>query len=429
MFKKAFVRGITQGLVASGYAAFPDEDTQAKVADYIADHVDIPLFEEKTGSVIEPPFSVKVAVANHILDAAQDLQARGFRPSEPVKIASVEDLAKLAHVNTIHLMRLAEGSTMEGGDKGNAEANSAEGKMDERQRPVGYAENSRGTSDVDTRPGAVGKEQEHPNAPAQTDHKPNSVQEASKSAAELGRLIKKLGGMGSTLTGGDKGNHEPTTAEGKMDLAARPMGYAQLPSQGAAGAIPALATGAAIMGREMSHPNGPANSPSGTNSVTQHSAKAASVEEQAHLVLFKKVAAETVPHMPPGLSDQERIAHINTMLGFNPEQKARYLVDLQRSKTASAQPASTGSLPTGHPYGTEHNPQVSHSTARYDGRNANQKQAGDIAQMVAEMKKDDEKHEEKGEKHEEKKDDADDKKDEKNANANFLARIRALGGV
>ena len=41
MFKHAYVRGIQTALVNSGAAAFPDETTAAKVADYIADRVDI----------------------------------------------------------------------------------------------------------------------------------------------------------------------------------------------------------------------------------------------------------------------------------------------------------------------------------------------------------------------------------------------------
>ena len=43
MFKHAYVRGIQTALINEGVAAFPDKVTADKVADYIADRVDIDL--------------------------------------------------------------------------------------------------------------------------------------------------------------------------------------------------------------------------------------------------------------------------------------------------------------------------------------------------------------------------------------------------
>ncbi len=428
MFKKAYARAVTTGLIQSGLATFPSAEKAAAVADYIADHTDFRLFDEKTGAAIQVPRAVTAKIAETVIDAANILRKNGEKQASFEKMASVDDLAKVAHAHVLDLMKQAEGSTIEGGDKGNKTPETAEGKMDEKVRPTGYAEDSRGKTDVDTKPGAIGKEEEHPNAPTNSPPGDNSVKEQSRTAS-LGEMIRKMA-EGSTILGGDKGNKEPTTAEGKMDLAMRPAGYAVLPQQGAPGAIPALVTGPAVVGRETPHPAGPANSPSGSNSLTEHSQKAA--EDQAFLLVFKKTAAEVLPHMYGlDLTEDEKIAHTRTMMGFSTEQKSAHILGLRRAKTAA--PATTQPGPGA--YGTEHNPSVTHANARYDGRTANQKHGGEMNPGLAAMlagkdeKKDEgeKKDEKKDEKPWEKKDEKDEKKDEKDAS--LLARIQALGAA
>lgn len=356
MFKQAYVRGVANALIQSGHVAFPDEDTSIKVADYIADHVDF------DPSKVERSTRLKIAEA--VLDASAYLRNQpGFRPGAMQKVASVEDLGKLAHVHAIHLMeKAAEGSTIEGGDKGNDAPNSAEGKLDLSQRPAGYAENSLGTSDVDTRPGAVGKEEPQPNAPSESPSGSNSLIEASKSAS-LGALIRKVA-EGSTIMGGDKGNSEPTTAEGKMDASMRPPGYALLPSQGALGEMMNQISGNAVVGRETPHPNGPSESPSGSNSLIEHSNKAAA--EDPYITVFKKTAAEVVKYLPVSTPENVKISHVRACMGMTLEEKAHYLVGLNKEaamKTAVQAPAAQG-------------------YKGYDGRNANQKRAGEMPDFI-----------------------------------------------
>lgn len=424
MFKKAYVRGILSGLVQSGQAAFPSEEKAAACADYVAERIDIPLFDEKSAAV-QVPLAVTAKVAGALIDASNAFKQAGEKLVEPAKLASVEDLAKVAHAHVMHLMKIAEGSTIEGGDKGNKPegAPAAETKMDNAARPAGYAEDSRGKTEVDTRPGAVGKEQEHPKAPSESPSGDNSVKEQSRTAA-LGEMIKKMA-EGSTLLGGDKGNKpdQATAAESKMDHAARPWpSYANFGErgQGSAGEMAAHVKGPAVVGRETPHPNAPSNSPSGTNSVIEHSQKAA--EDAAFLSVFKKTAAEVLPHMEGlELNEDEKIAHVKTMMGYTDEQRARHILGLQRAKTAAAattQPAGGGGLPGGHPYGTEHNPEVTAKTKTYDGRVGNQKQGG-LADALEAAKKDDDKSGEK----------KDEKKEEKEKEASLLDRINRLGAA
>ena len=415
MFKNAYVRGVQNALIQSGHVAFPDEETACKVADYIANASKIdPLAE---GGI---PTQVTAKIAEAVIDASNWFKDKGYKAASFSKLASMDDLSKLAHQHTMDLMqKAAEGSTIEGGDKGNSEKTTAEGKMDEKARPDGYAENSRGKTDVDVRPGQVGKEEEHPNKPSESPSGDNSVKEQSRTAALLS-FIKKTA-EGSTILGGDKGNKEPTNAEGKMDTAMRPPGYAVLPGQGSLGELMQRFDGQSAVGKEAPHPNAPSNSPSGSNSIIETSGKNA--EDQAYLMVFKKTASEVGQYLPAGLTDDIKVAHVRACMGMTNEERAHYLHGLQKeaaTKTAST-PANVppGSRSDGY---QKHDPEATHSRdGHYDGRNANQgtKQAElpPFIQDKIDAKKEEggEKKDEKGEKKDEnpfaKKDD--EKKEEK----------------
>jgi hypothetical protein len=424
LFKRAYVRGVQNLLMQSGHVAFPDATSAIKVADYIADRVDVDPLKE--GGV---PREVTGKIAEHIIDASTYLQKQpGFKAASITKLASVEDLSKLAHDHAIDVMqKAAEGSTIQGGDKGNTEPQSqhAEAKMDLGNRPEGYAEHSRGKTDVDTRPGAVGKEQENPKKPSESPPGDNSVIEQTRTAS-LADLIRKVAasGTGTTIFGGDKGNQEPTTAEGKMDMKQRPQGYAVLPGQGDLGELMRQYGGAAAVGKEVRQPNAPSNSPSGTNSVTQTSAKSA--EEDPYLAVFKKTATEVVPHLPAHLGDEEKIAHVRACMGLTPDEKAHYLVGVQQKMAAATVPAVLpGSRSDGY---TRHNAEATHSRpGAYDGRKGNQgmKQADDSTlPPFMQHDKDDEKEKKTDDKKEDKEHSDDKKHDEKEAS--LAERMRAI---
>lgn len=318
MFKHAYVRGIQSALINAGAAVFPDEGTATKVADYIADRIDIDPLKGVTKEAAQK-------VAKEIVEASDYLQKQpGFKAASSMKLSSWDDVHKLAEQNAAALMqKAAEGSTIEGGDKGNKEPSSAEAKMDASARPDGYAEHSVGKTEVDTKPGAVGSEKDQPASPSNSPSGSNSITE--QRTASIADIFRKAA-EGSTILGGDKGNKEPSSAEGKMDAAQRPPGYAVLPHQGAPGAIAAMATGAAIVGKETPHPNKPSESPSGSNSVTQHSSKAAA--EDPFLTLFKVTAQKVASHIPAGLAEDVKIAHVRACMGMTPDEQARYLAKL-----------------------------------------------------------------------------------------------------
>lgn len=405
MFKHAYVRGIQTALINQGAAAFPDKTTADKVADYIADRVDLDLTKPV-------PRETTHKIATDVV-AASDWIAKqpGFKAAAWNKLASWDDVLKLASDNATVLMeKAAEGSTIEGGDKGNDEGQSPAGetKMDVSQRPPGYAEDSRGKTDVDTKPGAVGKEETQPAAPKETDHKSNSVEEQSKTSATLDALFRKAA-EGSTIMGGDKGNTEMSSAEAKMDAQQRPPGYAVLPTQGALGEMMKQVTGPAVIGRETAQPNKPTESPSGSNSLTQHSAKAAA--EDPYIALFKKVAAEINEYLPNTYGEDEKVAAVRACMGLTLQEKAHYLAGLQKEaqEKIAAAPAAVppGSRSDGY---KQHSPEATHSRpGAYDGRKGNQgtKSAEDMPPF---MKKDDDKKDDDKEKSEKKDDDGDKEK-------------------
>ncbi len=350
MFKHAYVRGIQSALINSDAVAFPDEATATKIADHIADKLDVDVSKPVPHEMNRKIAEEIVAASDWIKKNQPNVKAASF-----AKLASWNDVRAAGDHHAEQVMtKAAEGSTIEGGDKGNKEMSSAEAKMDASQRPEGYATNSLGKTDVDVRPGAVGKEEDQPNKPAETPSGSNSVTEQSRTAS-IADIFRKAA-EGSTIMGGDKGNKEPSTGEGKMDMSQRPAGYASLPHQGAPGALMPM-TGA-VVGKETPHPNGPSESPSGTNSVIQHS-KAAG--EDPYVALFKKTANEIVQYIPHELSESDKIAHVRACMGMTLDEKARYLGALQRDVKEAAEKAAAASAA----------PQTSGRV--YDGRNANQR--------------------------------------------------------
>lgn len=440
MFKQAYARGVAQAVIQGGRAQFETSGDANKVADYVADRLD---FDPAN------PGDATVKIANTVIEASNKIrqQRPGFKAASFNHIENHIDLEKLAQIHATQLMedaeKRAEGSTIEGGDKGNMQGESPQGetKMDAAQRPPGYAEDSRGKTEVDTRPGAVGKEQDQPNRPHESPSGENSVTEQSRTASLADMMRAVANGSrarkvaeGTTILGGDKGNKEPTTAEGKMDMMQRPHGYAVLPAQGGLGELMSQAKGPAIIGRETPQPNSPGESPNGSNSVTQHSSKAAA--EDPWITVFKKTAAECLPYIPSSLSDDEKTAHIRACMGMQITEKAAYLQGLQtttQERTAAA-PAAVppGSRSDGY---AQHSADATHSRpGAYDGRKGNQSKAAEEGGLPFFMhKKDDEDKKSDDDKKDEKKDenpfakkDDKDNDDEKGKEAAMRDHVRRI---
>lgn len=429
MFNQAYVRGIQTGLVNADRASFPNEETAYKVADFIAERITLDFSNPI-------PAQTNLKIAQELIAASDYIKGQpGFKAASFNKLATWDDVQKLAEYNAEQLMvKAAEGSTIEGADKGNTETQSTTGeaKMDVSQRPPGYAEDSRGKTEVDTRPGAKGVEEPHPKTQANSPAGDNSVVEQSRTAS-LHDLFRKAA-EGSTILGGDHGNKAMSSGEAKMDADQRPSGYAVLPGQGALGELMTHMSGPAMIGKEMPHPNTQAESPSGSNSVIQTAAKAAS--EDPYITLFKKTAAEVNEFFPHSLSENEKIAAVRACMGMTTKEKAHYLQGLQKEASqklaaANGQPATVppGSRTDGY---TKHSPEATHSRpGAYDGRGQSQgmKAAEDeklpfFMQKKDEDKKDGDKDEDKAEsKSEEKKEEPKDEDKKEASLKDYFRRI------
>ena len=321
MFNRAYVRGVQSALIQSNRLSYPNEKSAGETADYIADRLgELPLMD-KEGSAVPVNQNITAKIASYLLDGDREFKKVGCVTSHRAKLASADDFAKLAHAQVVTLMKKAEGSNMEGGDKG---------------------------------------------------------------------------------------NDEPTTAEGKMDEKNRPAGYAVLPNAGDLGAMAALSSGSAIIGKEMPNPAGPSNSPSGTNSVIEHTNKAANAE---YIELFKKTAKAVMPYLPASLSEDEKIAQIRILLPMSVEKKAEHIFAL-KTAAATSVPATPGKTASGK---------------RYDGRQANQRpKAAELGDLLQSM----ENHDGGDKKKNDGDDDADDKKKcddkDKEKDASLLDRILSL---
>lgn len=334
MLGRSYVRGVQAGLINCGKLTYPNDKIASEVADRLADQFgEFPLYKEGQELPVDERITAKIA--SMLLKVDPEFKKVGHITSPRPIINSMEQLQKMASDHAVDLMKKAEGSTIEGGDKGNDESTTAEGKMDDKNRPSGYAENSQGKTDVDTKPGVVGKEDAHPKGPSNSPSGSNSVEDQSRTASVLELLMKAAGG--SNMEGGDKGNQEYTTAEGKMDEKNRPSGYAVLPSQGNPGAIPQMVSGAAVVGKETPHPNGPANTPGGTNSVIDQS-KAASELDPEYVTLLKKTAEAVVKFLPSDMSPSDKLAQVKYLATLSNQKKAEHLHQL---KTASAKKEPT----------------------------------------------------------------------------------------
>ena len=140
MFNRAYVRGVQSALIQSNRLSYPNEKSAGETADYIADRLgELPLMD-KEGSAVPVNQNITAKIASYLLDGDREFKKVGCVTSHRAKLASADDFAKLAHAQVVTLMKKAEGSNMEGGDKGNDEPTTAEGKMDEKNRPPGFAE-------------------------------------------------------------------------------------------------------------------------------------------------------------------------------------------------------------------------------------------------------------------------------------------------
>jgi len=460
LFKRAYVRGMNDELVRLGYCRYASKEAADAIADAVGDQMpQDPAAAAMAGpggpggpgeAPVGEPVSPETAadVAATLIDAANKLVSEtggaGMEgpEAEALKTSAAQDLTTRAYQQAEAVMfkaaeetKLALGSTIEGGDKGNtmAESQLGETAMENKNRPQGMHVTGVGQTDYPVGQGAVGTEQSPaPHAPSNSPSGSNSVIEQTKKG-QLEAIIRKIAaeGMGSTIGGGDKGNTLAQagglTGEGKLEADRRPEGYAMGARGKGWGEVPS----SAVVGTEQKHPHTPSETPAGTNSVIQASKTGA---EDPFIALFQKTATEVAGYLPASMPEEQKIAHIRQMMGLTESERNEYIGLLHKEAGATDDQAvavaekhaaeSCARSQYKNPYGRE----------RKDRTHANQKHAEmppALAAALSEKKEDkgeDKKEEKKEEKHEFKETPAEEKKEEeaKKESADLLSRIRRI---
>jgi hypothetical protein len=373
LFKRAAARGVAHELVRRGVIAFPSKEAMDEAADAVADSPAAAPMPEMSPEGGHSPEDM-ATVANKLMEIAHALMEQagasapgaggmppgmeheGAAPEGPpaspeaakaamdlTKTAAEADYQELAASIAVACMEKAAaevkqatgGALIHGGDKGNDASQAAQhgevAALDKKQRPEGAYHHGMGNTELDAMKGHIGDLSKNPKGPANTPGGSNSVSKDAGSAkaagldAELKKIANKLVGL-----------HDGTD-KNKLTDAAKVDTIAQLDNKNRPQGKYLVGMGKANfsepqthrIGHEEPHPNGPKNSPSGTNSVIQASKTS---EEDAFLVLFKKTAEDVGPYLPK-MSDDEKVAHISKMIGFDHDGRQEYLNGLH--KTAS----------------------------------------------------------------------------------------------
>lgn len=373
LFKRAAVRGVAHELVRSGFASFPSKEAMDEAADAVADAQ--PQMPETSPEGGHSPEEL-AAVANKLIEIAHALMeqagAAGGPPPEgempggegggepppppsPEAAKAAADLTKMASSANYEDLAAAEAvacmdkaasevkaasGLIHGGDKGNDPAQAAQvgevAKLDKEQRPEGAYHHGQGKTEFDTKGAIQGDMSKNPAAPKNTPSGSNSLTEdAGAKKASLDEELKKIASKLVGLHDGKDKNKLTDAAKNnevaKLDNKQRPQGTYLVGQGNANFSEPQTHR----IGHEEPHPARPKNSPSGTNSVVEASKTS---EEDAFLVLFKKTAEDVGPFLPKVLTEDEKVAAITRMIGYDHDARQEYLNVLHGEKKAAEKP-------------------------------------------------------------------------------------------
>jgi len=360
LFKRAHVRGINHELIRQGVVAFPSKQAADEAADAVADVMpeesgpNIPgAGPEVSGPEGHSPEEV-AAVANKLIEIAHQLMAQAGAGGPPAveaakmgaetlyktaaAINSDDTYAEVASKVAVDLMEKSAGSLVQGGDKGNTPEQAAKvteiGALDQKQRPQGTYQVPQGDTALSTLQGHIGSLENHDKKPGESPAGSNSLTQDPGKKAALREEIRKI--AGSLIQGGDKGNTFAQAAKvteiGALDQKQRPEGYAQVSPGGANFSEPQ----AARIGLEKKPDVLPGRTVSGTNSVIDASKAAA---EDPFTALFKKTAAEVVPHLSTALNDEQKVAAVRHMMGMDASERATYIESVKSASEKQVSPA------------------------------------------------------------------------------------------
>jgi hypothetical protein len=346
LFKRAFVRGLNAELIRQGVALYPTKEAADYAADFVADNTGMP---DPVGQPDYLTTKVAAELCDGLIKASQHLCAEAGNKYSPsvTKTAQVSSPEDVANAEAFALMQKAAAETSslyEGGDAPNdmpaAASSNAEAAQEQNRRPENYSNlGEDGVGGYERKgQGSVGTEEKHPEAPKATEAGSNSVTENSK-VGSLAAIIRKIAADdGQLMDPGQMPNDLPAAAQANAEAAQemnrRPENTYNMGEAGV-GQTDMPVPGGAQVGMEMVHPEAPAATEGGSNSVIAASKSA------AFQTLFKAAAAELVPYLPAKMSENQKVAHVRAMMGLEPEHRSAYLFDLYSTLGATKEASAS----------------------------------------------------------------------------------------
>lgn len=217
LFKRAAVAGMSHYLMREGIVTWPSKEAEAEAVDAVADNFgdeEVPEMTDESGLTAEEA----EAVLDQIVEVANALEQKtgGVKNIELNKEAAASNYQQTASQTAVRLMEKAAEETAVAtgpdvpGTKAPAPDNTAtaEGKIDEANTPSSLLVGEKGKSTVDTKPGAVGKEEPQVQEPGAVGTP--ATGEVSKLSSMLGALTKSASVIdGASLSGGGTAGPAP----------------------------------------------------------------------------------------------------------------------------------------------------------------------------------------------------------------------------
>ena len=224
IYKRAAVSGMVHELTRQGYVSWPSKLAEEIAADEIADSLSDEEMPEVTGDDGLTEAEAE-NVLNKIVEVASEIEAKtgGYRDEEVNKVASSNTYEDVASYNALRLMEKAaeEATSVTGPDVPGPSAptvdNSAtaEGVIDQKKNPSAAVVVPQGTTGLDTKPGAVGKEEDRDQPGAQASEPTGDVAKLANMLAALGKSAAEMDG--ASLSGGSTQGPAPTPRQDLSD--------------------------------------------------------------------------------------------------------------------------------------------------------------------------------------------------------------------
>jgi hypothetical protein len=319
--KLSFVRGIGEFLQRHSATQFASPDDLRYACDKVASELmaidPYDIRRDGTIYVNDLPTNEVQKIAGTLIKMSEIMRSQGKVASDPTSVSIATPAAAYGDLLRKVAAAATVGMSVQKNDLSSAAAATNEGKQEAQKRPDGYALVGQGNANFsESADKRIGQEQPHPLQDTAEGMSSNSIVQATK-AGSIAEVLQKLSmPLGSTITGTDPSQQnkmeESPAGETMMEAQERPTGYALVGQGNANIKEPADAQ----VGTEQPHPKQPSDAEGvSTNSVVE-ATKAAELRGIANAIM---------PHLPNGMSPEEKVATVQHCAGLPPALREHYV--------------------------------------------------------------------------------------------------------